>query len=76
MKVRALQNTYIDGIYREGPEVRDDGTAVKPGVEFEVSDDFVVHREVLLVVVPPEPPRKVRYYEAPAEPEKPKTGKT
>lgn len=64
MKLRAIQSTYVNGIYREGDDIDVNDQVVGRGPVFDVADDYVVNRDVLEVVVPPAS-GKIRYAKVP-----------
>ena len=60
MKLRCLQDTYLDGTYRRGPWIKegmdDEGKTIDvtvPGDTVVVPDDFVVNPEVFEVIEGP-----------------------
>ena len=54
MKLRALQSTYLAGVYRRGPETDLDGNLLEGGEVFVVADDIVVNLDVFEIVKPPD----------------------
>lgn len=75
MKVRALQDCYIDGVYRRGIEYDVNDKVLGTGEVFDVPDTMVLNREVLEELdsdgnplKPPDPP--VKQTETPAPPAK------